>query len=285
VHQVQWWDPTPVIDHDLTCPAYSPTPVRAFPPTLGSDLTGDWKNDLVARQAGTGTLWLYPGTGRSPAAIGPRSVLGTGWSGFTMIETPGDLDGNGVADLLARTTAGQLWLYPRTGSGFGPRVGLGTGWQAYSMLTGPGDLSGDGRPDLLGVDSSGRLWLWPGTGTGGFGTRRLIGSSGWNSMNLLVGAGDWNRDGIPDLLARSAGTGTLYLYPRTATGWGSRVTIGTGWNAMRIAGTGDMDGDALPDLVAVQAGTGRLWLYPRSETGWRPRVGIGTGWNVMNLLT
>ena len=39
--------------------------------------------------------------------------LGTGWSGYDLIAGAGDLDGDGIADLVARDTAGRLWLLPR----------------------------------------------------------------------------------------------------------------------------------------------------------------------------
>jgi len=281
VFQAQWWDDTR--DFDLTCTAWTATPPRAFPPSAGSDLNGDWKNDLLTRRAATGELWLYPGKGTG--AWSPVAVIGTGWARFDLIDTAGDLDGNGVVDVVARQ-AGTLWLYPRATNGWLPRVSLGSTWGGYARVFGPGDLTDDGAADLVAQQTTtGQLWLFPRTASGGFGTRVLIGT-GWGSVSPVIGAGDWDGNGVPDLLARSSG-GALSLYPRNANGtWGTRVPLGTGWSGMNaFAGIGDVNGDAVPDLVVREASTGRLFLYPRSETGWLPRVQVGSGWSGFDVIT
>jgi len=281
VYQAQWYDDTR--DYDLTCPAYIASPGRAFPPSDGSDYNGDWKNDLMARHASLQDLRVYRGT--ATAGFLPPQVVGTGWGGFNLIDTPGDLDGNGTPDVIARDKSGQLWLYPRSANGWLPRTSLGSTWAGYSQIFGPGDFTGDGIPDVVAkATSTGRLYVFAGTGTGGLGAAQLI-AIGWGSLSPILGAGDWDRNGVPDLLARYPATGQLFLYPRAADGtWLPRVSLGTGWNAMTsFAGIGDVNGDAVPDLVVRQS-NGYLWLYPRSETGGLPRIGLGSGWNIYNLL-
>ena len=55
---------------------------------------------------------------------------------------------------------------------------------------------------------------------------------GWNTMTALVGPGDFNGDGKPDLLGRDT-AGRLHMYPGNgAGGFGARVSYGTGWNTM-----------------------------------------------------
>ncbi|MGW9437030.1 FG-GAP repeat domain-containing protein, partial [Streptomyces sp. NPDC055607] len=152
-------------------------------------------------------------------------------------------------------STGKLWLYPGTGTGgLGARKLIGSGgWNGMSRITAFGDLSGDGWADLVAVEkSTGKLWLYPGTGTGGLGARKLIGSGGWNGMNALVGVGDMNRDGKPDLYAREASTGKLWLYRGQIGSIASRVLVGDkDWNSMEpILGLGDWSGDGLPDLLA-----------------------------------
>ena len=64
---------------------------------------------------------------------------------------------------------------------------------------------------------------------------------GWNGMTAIVGAGDFNGDGHPDLVARD-GTGRLWLFPGNGTG-GFLATrlIGSGWSAMSaIIATADL---------------------------------------------
>ncbi|MGG1908909.1 VCBS repeat-containing protein [Microbacterium sp. NRRL B-14842] len=48
---------------------------------------------------------------------------GTGWQEITEVTGGADYNGDGRADLVARTAAGQLYLYPGNGAGgFGTRI-------------------------------------------------------------------------------------------------------------------------------------------------------------------
>ncbi|MFI5704477.1 N-acetylmuramoyl-L-alanine amidase [Streptomyces xanthochromogenes] len=104
----------------------------------GSDLTGDGKPDLLARDA-SGGLWLYRGTGNPAAPFAARVQVGTNWQIYNTLVGFGDLTGDGRADLLARDASGGLWLYRGTGNPAAPfatRVQVGTNWQIYNTLVG-----------------------------------------------------------------------------------------------------------------------------------------------------
>ncbi|WP_309050170.1 FG-GAP-like repeat-containing protein [Streptomyces sp.] len=132
--------------------------------TGGSDLTGDGKNDLLATDR-SGGLWLYPGTGNATAPFSARKKAGTGWGIYNDLTATGDLAGGPAGDLVARDTAGVLWLYLGKGDGtFAPRARLGAGWNAYSHLVGVGDADDDGRADLLALAPHTDNWLYRGTG-------------------------------------------------------------------------------------------------------------------------
>lgn len=279
----QWWDATR--DYDVSCPSFVQTPPRP-PVPLGDDLTGDWNDDLVARNATTGQLWDYPGTGTG--ALLPRKLIGNGWKGLDLLDRAGDLTGDGIGDLVARERAtGSLWLYAGNGrGGWRPRVLLARGWQRMDALVGSGDVNGDRIPDLLARErSTGTLWLFPGNGTGGIGAGIKLGQ-GWSGLDVLVGTGDVTGDGIPDLLARSTG-GAMWLYPGNGKGgFRSRTSVPGIWTGLdSFVVPGDLTGDGLPDLLARQTATGKLWLFAGTATGgWAPGVAIGSGWQVMNAL-
>ena len=60
--------------------------------------------------------------------------------------------------------------------------------------------------DVLAVQSSsGCLYFYRGRGTDLVSGRKL--GCGWNAMSELTGAGDFNRDGRVDLIARATATG------------------------------------------------------------------------------
>lgn len=194
-----------------------------------TDLDRDGIQDMLVRTT-TGDLWFLRG---GPGQDQIR--LGGGWNAMRSITVPGDLNGDGFADLAATDTSGHSWLYPGTGRGtFGARLSIGTGWGVYSgVIYGKGDLSGDGRPDLVARDGSGVLWLYKGTGSGRtpWLTRTRIGS-GWNTYNIIATVGDITGDGHADLVARDR-SGVLWLYKGTGsatTPLASRVEICAGWN-------------------------------------------------------
>ena len=97
-----------------------------------------------------------------------------------------DFDGDGLVDVLARDSAGTLWLYPGDGTGgWLARTQVGSGWNGMTSIVGPGDFNGDGSVDVLARDSAGTLWLYPGNGTGGWLARTQAGS-GWNGMTAII---------------------------------------------------------------------------------------------------
>jgi hypothetical protein len=150
--------------------------------------------DLLARDT-AGALWLYQG--KADGTLATKLRVGTaGWNGMNELAGRGDYTGDGKADLIARTTAGVLYIYPGTGNAtadavLGTRVAVtaqtGIEWAAYTTLVSAGDNDGDSKPDLIGVDAAGALWLLKGTGKSSapFAARTQIGTSGWRAYNLL----------------------------------------------------------------------------------------------------
>ncbi|MEU0372096.1 FG-GAP-like repeat-containing protein [Streptomyces sp. NPDC006283] len=253
-------DPNPTIssiklvltERECGRPAYPHWVAETSPKALGfGDMNGDRKADMITRDK-AGRLWFTPGDGTG------RLIGSGGWNGMNGLTRHGDFNGDGREDLIAaKASTGELFLYPGTGTGsLGSRKLIGRlGWNGMRSITAFGDLTRDGRSDLIAVKkSTGELFLYPGTSTGKLGSRKLIGRSGWNSMNALVGVGDMNGDGRPDLYARKASTGELFLYPGTSTGTlGGRVLVGTGgWNTRaNLIAVGDFSGDGIPDLATV----------------------------------
>jgi hypothetical protein len=196
----------------------------------------DASGDLVARDK-SGVLWLYSDT-RNPAGgyFGSRTRVGAGWNIYNTLAGTGDVTGDGKADLLARDTSGELWLYRGTGDPtrpFEPRIAVGPGWNTYTALTHAGDVTGDGKADLIARDSAGGLWLYPGSGKSSVPyARRVAVGPGWNTYTHILGVGDLRLDGHDDLIATDR-TG-LWYYEGTGNPkapYRPRIKLSDGWQA------------------------------------------------------
>jgi hypothetical protein len=219
-------------------------------------------NELVVLDSG-GTGWFAPSaeTGRKMADA-------------NFVQLAGDWDGDGHADVLARTAGtGNVWLYPGLGDGrLGPRRRLWRGWTDRRDLVVLGDLTGDELPDLLARDPDGSIHVYPSDGAGGKQKRRLARGKLF-ATDLVAPAGYWNTDDVRDLIVRQKRNQRLYLVPGTTSGGlGKPVAVSDSFAAYdRIVGTGDVTGDGLPDVLATEKTTGRLWLFPGTATGLGPR--------------
>ncbi|MEU7385089.1 FG-GAP repeat domain-containing protein, partial [Streptomyces tanashiensis] len=84
---------------------------------------------------------------------------------YNQLTAVGNIAGAPAGDLVARDTAGVLWLYLGRGDGtFAPRTKIGGGWNAYADVVGIGDGNKDGRPDLYARTAVGAAYFYAGTG-------------------------------------------------------------------------------------------------------------------------
>ncbi|MEU9048010.1 MULTISPECIES: VCBS repeat-containing protein [unclassified Kitasatospora] len=92
---------------------------------------------------------------------------------MSQLVTPGDLNADGINDLVARDESGDLYAYPGTGAlngtnTLGARVKIGSGWNSMTNLVGA-DLNSDGTGDIAAVQaapgSTGSFYVYPGTGS------------------------------------------------------------------------------------------------------------------------
>ncbi|WP_329273783.1 FG-GAP-like repeat-containing protein [Streptomyces sp. NBC_01451] len=205
-----------------------PSSVTAVP---FGDLSGDRCDDVLVR-LGSGALRAYrPGCGKALTTSTSYTALGTGWNQYDVLTSPGDITGDGRADLIARrASTNDIYLYKATGSGtLSARVRIAK-WSGYKKIVGVGDLNGDGYGDLLAQDASNELWRYGGTAAGGFRARVKVADNWGTSYNVVVGVGDITSDGKADIVSRDTsgrlwrnnGDGRGSFGPRTAiatTGW------------------------------------------------------------------
>ncbi|MFE9628655.1 FG-GAP-like repeat-containing protein [Streptomyces sp. NPDC006527] len=152
--------------------------------TSPGDITGDGRPDLIARKAATGIVYLYKGTSAGRLASGVK--LYADWRTYKKVVGAGDLNGDGVGDLLTQDKANNLFrFFGRSNGTFAPGVKLYANWGApYNALVGVGDTTGDGKADLVARDTAGVLYRIPGNGKGSFSPRVKI-ATGWQSYTIF----------------------------------------------------------------------------------------------------
>ncbi|HEX8971206.1 FG-GAP-like repeat-containing protein [Oryzihumus sp.] len=196
----------------------------SFPTVPGADLVrligdvnGDGYVDAVARVPSSDTLQFIPGA--AGGTFGTPRVIGRGgWNAMTLIEAAGDLDNDGVPDLIARDAYNNLRRYsPRRDLTFKPTMVIGTGWQGITSVVGAGAFNSDANDDLVGLRASDHaLLLFRGAGPGILKDYVVL-RSGQNDLAQLIAVGDYDGDGRNDVLARST-TGQLWLYTGNGVG-------------------------------------------------------------------
>jgi hypothetical protein len=148
------------------------------------DFDGDGHPDVIARNSSSGTLNLYRGNGTGGWISSNGTQIGSGFGPDTAVFSPGDFDGDGHPDVIARNSSGQLLLYRGNGTGGWINATgtlIGSGFGNYNTILSTGDFNGDAHPDMLARSTDGNLWLFRGNGTGG-----------WLSSSGTVIGTDWD---------------------------------------------------------------------------------------------
>ncbi|MBL7257314.1 FG-GAP repeat domain-containing protein [Paractinoplanes lichenicola] len=221
---------------------------------------------LLAMSSTTTGTWKLS---RPDSAAMPNAGYNT-LPALTAVVPYGDISKDYKNDLLIRRADGTMRVYlgDDTMQFAGrPSLALPGDWNIYDWLVHTGDVTGDKQSDLIAREAAtGALYVFAGNGTGGLNARVKL-AGGYKGYSKVIGPGDINGDGKPDLLLQYDPTSTMYAMLGAGDGTfqsGLRV-VGTGWLGYNIViGAGDLNEDGKNDLVMRD---GAKALYRRLGTG------------------
>jgi hypothetical protein len=186
------------------------------------DLDGDALPDIVVGTWTDRVQWYRnTGTRSSPSWTLADSTLVTITRGSNTAPAFGDLDGDGLVDVLIGESSGTLNLYRNVGTRTAPTFQLVSDHFQdikVSRRSAPAlvDVDGDARLDILLGSGDGELQLWRGTGAGR--EIRFERDSTFTVKSHTIAnpaAGDLHRAGRLDLLVGTAGGGLRWFENET----------------------------------------------------------------------
>jgi hypothetical protein len=239
----------------IVAPAIQPPPP---PPATNataakSDFSNDGKADIIwQRDDGYLAVWTMNGASMMTSpSLNPGRVSDPNWR----IAATGDLNGDGRPDLVwQHVTAGWLSVWFMNGGSLirddllVPNRILSNEWRIVASA----DMNGDGKSDLIWQHTAGWLAVWYMNGeivtSDALLTPAQISGNDWK----IVGAGDFNGDGKPDLVWQHTTGGWLCVWLMNGSTMQSAVYLNPAQvtdQSWHLRGVIDLNGDGQTDLL------------------------------------
>jgi hypothetical protein len=251
-----------------------------------ADFNGDSKADLLwERTDGLIAVWNMSGVN----AIGMANLNDTTSADPTWkIVGSGDLDGNGKPEIIWQRDNGDVCAWAMDGEllsswGFTNPVAPDPGWRVVAVA----DMNGDSKADLIFQRTDGTLAIWYMNGLNAASMVTITPANPGDANWRVVGAGDMNGDGKPDLIFRHQTMGTLavwFMNGATRQSWTyltPNKASGLDWTVRSVI---DLNGDGKTDLVWQNTnGAVAVWLMNGTKAASMPALNpssVAAGWTL-----
>jgi hypothetical protein len=236
------------------------------------DLNGDGKAEIVSSNCNDNNLTVYVSNGDGTFQTGVYyNVASTDTSLADLYPeavTIADVNGDGKNDIISSNDdGGDITVLLGNGDGTVtvPTVGFATGGYPRTPAV-VGDFNGDGLQDIVISDDEYSFVYLQGYGDGTF--RSALDyysptSDNLNGYGITIASGDFNGDGLPDVVVGNCCDSTLGVTVFLSRADGSLqpgVNYGTGGNLEYVA-VADFNGDTKLDIAATDRSNGVVQIF------------------------
>jgi hypothetical protein len=245
---------------------------------------------------GTAALSTTPATQFTPYQSYALANLNDNNTGGTIGPAIGDFNGDGRPDYAVPANSGSVFILLGNGDGTftnGTTITTTSPFEPTSVVV--GDFNGDGKQDLavLSAHNIGSVNIYLGNGDGTFKappTNFAVATA--NSGSRLLAVGDFNRDGIQDLVATNTslnnvavllGKGDGTFKPAVSYALNTSVNLGQApWNVV----VGDINKDGFLDLAVASDSAGSVSILQGNGDGtFKPVIYVPTGAQQVGSVT
>ncbi len=255
--------------------------VSAFGPVTptGSVTFTDTTSNATLGTATLNTSTLQ--TGFTPYTLYPIANMNNGQTGSTIGPAIGDFNGDGRPDYAVPTNSGPIAILLGAGNGTftnGTTITTTSPFEPTSVVV--GDFNGDGKQDLavLSAAGTGSVNIYLGNGNGTFQAAKNYPVAASTSASRLLAVGDFNRDGVQDLVATNSGLNNVAVLLGNGDGSFQAPSYypvgGNPWNVV----VGDINQDGFLDLAVASDGSTSVSVLQGNGNGtFQAYMAVNTG--------